>query len=233
MPSKTMALAQESLDAPGGGTARVGMDPYANARFIESKGLALLPAQRAFFGKDRKAKDRLHWDFSPYKDERVNSLLGWIEQMSYGLASFGLHKFLQTREKGALFANADFRPVGHPQEPAFDWIIFDQLQLTMDRILQESVAHYDPATQVIVFVFLLSPTGNSMAIWRRKLTVPNNLRLQYPQEIQLAKAALRKDYPVHVDEWRESALISPIMPEEKTKKKKRNVLSKRKWWKLW
>jgi hypothetical protein len=73
----------------------------------------------------------------------------------------------------------------------------------MDRILQESVAFYDPAVQVIVFVCLPSKTGNSMAMWRRKINVPNNLRLTYQEEIMLALAALRneKDYVVHVDEY--------------------------------
>jgi hypothetical protein len=64
------------------------------------------------------------------------------------------------------------------------------------------VAFYDPAVQVIVFVFLPSKSGNSVAMWRRKLKVPNNLRLTYQREISLAMAALRKDkdYVLHVDE---------------------------------
>lgn len=42
-----------------------------------------------------------------------------------------------------------------------------------------------------------------MAMWRRKVNVPNNLRLTYQEEIMLALAALRheKDYVVHVDEY--------------------------------
>lgn len=72
----------------------------------------------------------------------------------------------------------------------------------MDRTLQESVAFYDPAVQVVVFVFLLSESGNSMAIWRRKINVPNNIRLMLQAEITLACAGLRKekDYVVHLDE---------------------------------
>jgi hypothetical protein len=112
-----------------------------------------------------------------------------------------LHKFLQTRERGALIVNADYRPDKHPDEPAFDWLTFDQLQLTMDQILQESVAFYDPYVHVIVFVFLPSQSGNSMAIWRRKIAVPNNLRLAYQAHIKQAMAALRKDYILHVDEY--------------------------------
>jgi hypothetical protein len=101
-----------------------------------------------------------------------------------------------------LFANADYGPDKQVNQPAFDWLTFDRLQATRDRILQESVAFYDPAVQVIVFVFLPSKSGNSMAIWRRKLKVPNNLRLAYQYEIGLAMATLRKDkdYVLHVDE---------------------------------
>jgi hypothetical protein len=73
---------------------------------------------------------------------------------------------------------------------------------TRDRLLQESVGFYDPATQAIVFVFLPSKTGNSLAMWRRKVPVPNSVRLTHLVEIGLAKAALRKDYPVLIDEIR-------------------------------
>lgn len=78
----------------------------------------------------------------------------------------------------------------------------------MDRVLQESAAFYDPAVQVIVFVFLPSKSGNSVAIWRRKVKVPNNLRLAYQKEIRLALSALRKNYVIHVDEW--GMIIYPI-----------------------
>ena len=83
-----------------------------------------------------------------------------------------------------------------------DWLTFDELQPSMDRTLQESVAFYDPAVQVIVFVFLPSPSGNSMAMWRRKVNVPNNTRLMLQHEINLAMAGLRrqKDYIVYVNE---------------------------------
>ena len=208
------------------------MNEYADVRFTESGGAALTPVERALFGNARLAKDRIHWMFPSDKDERVASLLSWIQTVSYNLGGFGvcifmprscrlalsahskltlvfcdqLHKFLQSRERGALVANADFRPNKSKNEPAFDWLTFDQLQLTRDRILQESVAFYDPAVQVIVFVFLPSKSGNSMAMWRRKIKVPNNLRLTYQREITLALATLRKekDYIVHVDEYVDS-----------------------------
>lgn len=71
----------------------------------------------------------------------------------------------------------------------------------MDRILQESVGYYNPAMHIIVFVLLPSPSGNSVAIWRRKLRIPNNIRLAYQAQITQAMASLRKEYPVFVDEY--------------------------------
>lgn len=65
--------------------------------------------------------------------------------------------------------------------------------------MQESVKLYDPAFQVIVFVFLLSPSGNSMALWRRKLEVPDSVRDAYYEDILQVEAEL-KTYPVYVDE---------------------------------
>ncbi|KAH9008245.1 hypothetical protein EDB83DRAFT_2323221 [Lactarius deliciosus] len=47
---------------------------------------------------------------------------------------------------------------------------------------------------------------NSLAVWRRKVAVSNSVRLSHLCEIELAKAALQKDYPddnpVLVDEIR-------------------------------
>ncbi len=114
-----------------------------------------------------------------------------------------LQRFLDTRERGALFANADFRvPASHSTftQPAFDWITLTELQNTLDSTLQSSVTLYDPTFQVIVFVFLLSPSGNSMAVWRRKLNVPDALRDTNQDEILAVKAGLKTNYPVYVDE---------------------------------
>ncbi|KAJ7591338.1 hypothetical protein C8J56DRAFT_1003846 [Mycena floridula] len=203
MPSKTLAHAYKGTTTPlEFGLPYNKMNEYANVKFLESKGAALAPAREAFFGKARLARDRIHWVFSPENDERVVSLLGWIEATSYGLGAFGLHKFLQSRERGALFTNAEFRMEGSPLEPAFDWLTFDELQLSKDKILQESVTSYDPSKVCIVFVFLPSQSGNSVAIWRRKINVPNNTRMMLNQEINLCMTGLRRDseYVVHVDE---------------------------------
>ncbi|KAF8559077.1 hypothetical protein OG21DRAFT_1480939 [Imleria badia] len=219
---------------------RAAMQRITDFNFVESRGEALKSVERAFYGKQRKATERFHWLFPPEKDERVSSLLNWISSMSFGIASFGvsrlvplvtpslshvsqLQKFLQTRERGALVVNAAYRPVHSPSEPAFDWITWNQIQLTMDRILQESVGYYNPAMHIIVFVLLPSPSGNSVAIWRRKLPIPNNIRLAYQAQLTHAMASLRKDYPVLVDEL--PAPPEPIPPPPPKKK--------RKWYKLW
>lgn len=100
-----------------------------------------------------------------------------------------------------MIVNAAYHPVHSPSEPAFDWVTWNQIHQTKDRILQESVGYYNPAMQVIVFVLLPSPSGNSVAIWRRKLPIPNNIRLAYQAQITQAMASLRKEYPVLVDEY--------------------------------
>ncbi|KAJ7228913.1 hypothetical protein GGX14DRAFT_346343 [Mycena pura] len=205
MPSKTLAHAyQGTTTSLFTGTPRNKVSEGANVQFIDSRGAALATVQQALFGHaSRKAKDRIHWMFSPNKDERVASLLAWIEIMSNNLGAYGLHRFLQSRERGALLTNADFRPPNSPNEPAFDWLTFDQLQASRDKILQESVAFYDPAVTCVVFVFLPSKSGNSVAMWRRKISIGSNTRASRITEIRLAVAGLRreKDYIVHVDEY--------------------------------
>ncbi|KZT66026.1 hypothetical protein DAEQUDRAFT_768385 [Daedalea quercina L-15889] len=220
-PSKTFAMASGSPEATQ--TMIFELQPPRHGlgenAFHTSRGHALMPAERALFSRSRPAKQRIRWSFNPDKDPRVSSLLKWVHAMSNGLATIGLQRFIETGERGALVANADYRVPGTAQ-PAFDWITISQLQSTLDRVLQESVALYDPAMQVIVFVFLLSQTGNSMAVWRRKLAVPESLRTAHEQEIQETKEDLDDDYPVYVEE-----LPPPTAPP----KKKRNFLSKLKW----
>ena len=99
--------------------------------------------------------------------------------------------------------NTVFRMKDHPREPAFDWLTFNDLQATMDKTLQESVAFYDPARLVTIFVYLPSQSGKSVAIWRRKVNVPDSTRLKYQAEINAIVKTLRdaKDYVVMVDEF--------------------------------
>ena len=96
--------------------------------------------------------------------------------------------------------NVEYQSPNSP-EPAFDWLTYPDLQKTKDRTLQESVAFYDPTVRVIVFVFLPSKSGNSLAIWRRKIDVPPNVRLAYQAQVTQVIATLNRDYVVHVDEY--------------------------------
>lgn len=111
-------------------------------------------------------------------------------------------KFIQHRERGGLFVNAAFKMIQHPRDHALDYLNFNQLQGTMDKTLQESVAFYDPARFAMVFVFLPSRSGNSIAIWRQKINIPDSARQKYKGEVDAIKKSLRapEDYVVMVDE---------------------------------
>ncbi|CAG7848458.1 SubName: Full=Uncharacterized protein {ECO:0000313/EMBL:KIM29612.1} [Serendipita indica DSM 11827] len=156
-------------------TEIIGGGGPGNAEYIsfqQSGGEALIPADLALFKSPRPAKERLRWDLNSDQDESVSSLLNWIDVMSADLATLALFQYTETKSRGALISNASYRPAHTPDEPAFDWITFEQARGTLDPTFQESIAKYDPNTQFIVYVFLLSPSGNSLAIWRRKLPIP-------------------------------------------------------------
>lgn len=95
MPSKTLTHAQKGTNVP-----LQFVDPhnklneYTNVKFVESGGEALRTVARAFFGKDRKARERFRWSFSPDKDPRVSSVLDWIDAVSYSLGAFGVSTIL-------------------------------------------------------------------------------------------------------------------------------------------
>jgi hypothetical protein len=58
----------------------------------------------------------------------------------------------------------------------------------------------DPSTTFIVYVFLLSPSGNSMGIWRRKLPIPEELRNAYASQLEEVNDYVsRKPHVVAVD----------------------------------
>lgn len=213
-PSRTLAAAM-GLPGPTHFASPYGKDPQAH-RFVSSDGAALSKARKALYSKTRGVQDRFHWAYNPDNDERVKSALWWIHMMSEGVGGLGvrscsiprscmltfsqLQKFLETHERGALFVNADYAPPESPHEPAFDWMSIDQLGDTLDKILQESVALYDPEKLVIVFIFLLSKSGNSMAVWRRKIPVPEMLQTAYKDDIAEVKAGLQPNYPVYVEQ---------------------------------
>jgi hypothetical protein len=97
--------------------------------------------------------------------------------------------------------NVGFRKPDKPSHPVFDWVTFDDIVETHDRTLQESIAQYDPETQVLVFVFLLSASGNSCAMWRRKLPVPNNILRENQEEVtKVTKAVAKRKYVMELDE---------------------------------
>lgn len=112
-----------------------------------------------------------------------------------------LQKFFETRQRGALIANADFRDIstGHNQ-PTFDWITLDNVHDTLDKNLQKYVVSYKPASHVLVFVFLLSKTGNSLAIWRKKLTVPQEIFEANAEIIERALEMQERGPVVYIDE---------------------------------
>lgn len=90
-PSRTLLYAATgSASSVLDGGARGG--PHTTIQIVESGGSALVDAERALFGRERPASQRIHWMFSPTKDARVASLLGWIEAMSHGLATLGVSK---------------------------------------------------------------------------------------------------------------------------------------------
>jgi hypothetical protein len=96
MPSRTMAYAngtlQDPLEAfsPGLSRERNTMNDFANIELLESYGAALKPVETAFFGRDRKARDRIHWQFPFDKDERVRHALEWLHDYAHGVGAFGV-----------------------------------------------------------------------------------------------------------------------------------------------
>jgi len=91
MPSKTMTHAYNGTHAPPSNAPQTSkMNDYTNIKFVESQGQAFAKVQTAIFGRERKAKDRIHWMFSPDKDERVSALMGWITATEYNLGSYGV-----------------------------------------------------------------------------------------------------------------------------------------------
>ncbi|PFH52649.1 hypothetical protein AMATHDRAFT_139595 [Amanita thiersii Skay4041] len=231
MPSLTLAHAYKDAQTRLEPAVQNKLDDITQIQFRESKGAALYPVNNALFGSARLARDRIHWSFPPDKDLRVVKALSWVQIMSYGLGALGLHKFLQHRERGALIINADHNPSEDPKNYAADWLGFEDLQKTMDKTLQVSVTSYDPSAQVIIFIFLPSKSGNSVAIWRRKLVVPNNARLRFQHELDVALTGLREpqSYIVHVDELPKAKKSLPNLPKNEAQQKPKK---KRKWWQL-
>ncbi|KAF5321305.1 hypothetical protein D9619_000998 [Psilocybe cf. subviscida] len=197
IPSKSLAAA-----AARQGIATTPLNLSSNVKFVESSGAAFSFVSEAFFGNTRLARERIHWLFPVDKDPRVAAMHQWVKKMSYNLGTFGLIKFLESRERGVLFVNVVFRMEDHPKEPAFDWLTFPHIQGTMDKTLQESAAFYDPTRVVMVILYLPSQSGRSVAAWRMKIDVPDDARAKYKEYIAPITKMLRepKDYVVMLDE---------------------------------
>lgn len=107
MPSKTFAHASKGMVSTGvySGIPRSKTNEYPDVKFVESYRKALEPVQKALFGNDRLARDRIYWTFPPDKDERVAALFTWIQTMSYNLAAFGVGvtSWLESRVKLTVF----------------------------------------------------------------------------------------------------------------------------------
>ncbi|KAG8711827.1 hypothetical protein FRC11_001731 [Ceratobasidium sp. 423] len=147
----------------------------SSMRVIRSGGQALVPAQRAFIGSHRPAHERMLWGLPLDRDPRVRHAIAKIESIKSAVVTFGAEQFVETKMKGAVICNVDYRPPGHPDDLAFDWITYKDAQKSLDPTLQKSVIRTDPATAVLVVIFLLSPSLNSLAIWRK--SVPTDSRL--------------------------------------------------------
>jgi hypothetical protein len=69
---------------------RITIDDYANVESLVSHGEALKPVENAFFGRERKAWDRIDWQFPCEKDEEVRHALEWLHGNARGVAAFGV-----------------------------------------------------------------------------------------------------------------------------------------------
>ncbi|KAB5588008.1 hypothetical protein CTheo_8550 [Ceratobasidium theobromae] len=169
--SSALALATRSQLAPPATQTR----PAPRVRVIPSGGQALVPAQRAFIGTHRLAQERILWGLPLDRDPRVRHAITKIESIKDAIATFGVEQFVETRMRGAVICNVDYRPKDHPNDLAFDWITYKDAQKTLEPTLQKAITRIDPATAVLVVIFLLSPSMNSLAIWRKSLTIAPGL----------------------------------------------------------
>ncbi|KAJ1299279.1 hypothetical protein OPQ81_005345 [Rhizoctonia solani] len=144
---------------------------HSSMRVIQSGGQALVPAQRAFIGSHRPVHERILWSLPLDRDPRVRHAITKIESMKDAVVTFGAEQFVETKMKGAIICNVDYRSPGHPDDLAFDWITYKDAQKTLDPTLQKSVIRTDPASAVLVVIFLLSPSLNSLAIWRKSVAI--------------------------------------------------------------
>ncbi|KAG8705529.1 hypothetical protein FRC08_001631 [Ceratobasidium sp. 394] len=157
---------------------------------VESSGEGIIRAERALYASlsVRPVDERIFWTMPPDHDERVRNRIKSVDAMARELALYGLDQYLACGIKGAIMTNAGYHVPEWPESPAYDWITFDDARRTGDQTLQESIAFSDPGLTTIVFIFLVSRSGESMAIWRRKFTIPTSERLR--RDLDLRRVAL-------------------------------------------
>ncbi|KAG9082207.1 hypothetical protein FRC07_014279, partial [Ceratobasidium sp. 392] len=135
---------------------------------VESSGEGIMRAEKALYASlsIRPVDERIFWTMPPDHDERVRNRIKSVDAMSRELALYGLDQYLAHGIKGAIMTNAGYHVPEWPESPSYDWITFDDARRTGDKTLQESIAFSDPGLTTIVFIFLMSRSGESMAIWR-------------------------------------------------------------------
>ncbi|KAF9457394.1 hypothetical protein BDZ94DRAFT_232746 [Collybia nuda] len=187
-----------------------GMKPYWSCNIVESNGAAFLLVHRAISGENSK----INWYLSPNVDESVSSVMDWIKATEYLLGEFGLRKYLHYGKRGALFTNVDYRLEQNLRQPAFDWITFDDLPQPGDNIIRDSVASYDPALEVIIFIVLPLDMDNSIAIWERKIKPPKSMQFLLQTEHKIATDEL----------WDQKAEIYDFSEVKRMKRRERGPL---------
>ena len=93
--SRTMTYANATMHVPLHAPSRLSSkhsanNDYMNLESIESFEEAIRPVENAFFGRERKARDRIHWQFPHDKDERVLNALEWLDGRARSIATLGV-----------------------------------------------------------------------------------------------------------------------------------------------
>jgi hypothetical protein len=91
-PSHTMWYAATDLSRN-----LLGDDARDRTGDLGSGGAALEVADRALYSHLRPVYQRIYWMFSPIKDDRVASLLDWIQVMNFALGTLGVRAQPSTR----------------------------------------------------------------------------------------------------------------------------------------
>ncbi|EJD53778.1 hypothetical protein AURDEDRAFT_180191 [Auricularia subglabra TFB-10046 SS5] len=168
----------------------------------DTEGYALLDARNALFGRHRPSIQRIHWAFPPHHDDHVRQVMEYIQQPSVKpeLTAIALKQYIAHREPGCFFVNATYRLPDRPHTPGFDWLTLSQLAHTYDRIIQQSLLYYQPTEFALVFIFLVSASGNSIACWRRKLPVPYEQQQEYGRAVkQVQREFTNQQHQIFVD----------------------------------